>query len=197
MDKKIIIILISLILLLSIGGVNASEKISATPNDYFTYYGYATPAGKTHSFGIEVDSNVYYIDDNVATKLVDYSLKFKEEYNKIQGKSIEGMIEFKNDKAFDFEYVSGQQVGLNHNAKVITKIYYTDGEEIGDTSSETVTDDGYHYSAQYGTYIKEWNDSTGYHMISQDGQWEAHYNEETGELKEKSPYNGWTTNQMN
>lgn len=62
--------------------------------------------------------------------------------------------------------------------------------------SSSNADDGYHYSAQYGTYIKEWEDASGSHMKSRDGQWEAHYNEKTGVLNEKTPYDGWTSNQM-
>ncbi|WP_162685815.1 hypothetical protein [Methanosphaera sp. BMS] len=38
------------------------------------------------------------------------------------------------------------------------------------SSSKGSSDDGYHYSQQYGTYIKEWEDSSGSHMKSRDGQ---------------------------
>lgn len=130
MNKKIIIILMSILLLFSISTVNASEKISATPNDYFAYYGYDQPAAQTHSFAIEVDSKVYYIDDYIARKLASYSNNFNKIYSQVNGQYIEGCHEFDNDKSFDFEYVSGQQVGYNNNAKVITKIYYPDGTEI-------------------------------------------------------------------
>lgn len=63
-------------------------------------------------------------------------------------------------------------------------------------SSSGSDDDGYHYSAQYGTYIKEWNDGDGeYHMKSRDGKWEESYNEKTGKFKSKSPY-GYEENYM-
>ena len=63
------------------------------------------------------------------------------------------------------------------------------------SSSKRGSDDGYHYSEQYGTYIKEWEDCSGSHMKSKDGQWEAHYNEKTGAYSEKTPYDVWTSNQ--
>ena len=130
MNKKYLIISLCLLLLFSISAVNASEKISATPNDYFGFFGYDQPAAQTHSFSIEVDSNVYYIDDYTAAKLATYSPNFREVYNEVNGKSIGGMYEFENDEYFDFEYISGKQVGLNSNAKVITKIYYPNRKEI-------------------------------------------------------------------
>lgn len=130
MDKKYFIILISLLLVFSISTVSASEKISATPSEYFTYYGVDTPAGQTHSFGIEVDSKVYYISDSIASKLASISSNFREVYAETSSSYYEGMADFKNDEYFDFEYISGQQVGFNDNAKVITKVYYPNGEEI-------------------------------------------------------------------
>ena len=130
MKKKYYIVLISLLLLLSISSVNASEKISATPNEYFTFYGVDTPAGQTHSFGIEVDSKVYYISDSIASKLASFSSNFGEAYHQTYGQNLEGMTDFKNDEYFDFEYISGQQVGFNSNANIITKVYYPDGKEI-------------------------------------------------------------------
>lgn len=63
------------------------------------------------------------------------------------------------------------------------------------SSSSKNSGDGYHYSAQYGTYIKEWEDSEGSHMVSKDGDYEVHYNEKTGAYREKTPYDGWTSNQ--
>ncbi|WP_323735845.1 hypothetical protein PXD04_08115 [Methanosphaera sp. ISO3-F5] len=124
------IILVSFLVLFSISSVNASEKISATPNDYFTYYGYDQPAAETHSFAIEVDSNVYYISDTIANKLALYSSNFREIYNEVNGKNIRGNHQFENDKYFDFEYISGQQVGFNRDAKVITNIYDSNGNEL-------------------------------------------------------------------
>lgn len=64
------------------------------------------------------------------------------------------------------------------------------------SSSSSSGNDGYHYSAQYGTYIKEWTDSSGSHMKSRDGKYEGHYNEKTGVLREKTPYGGWTSTNM-
>ena len=159
MHKKFSVILIAFLLLVSVAGVSASEKISATPNDRFTYFGSDTPAGQTHSYAIEVDSNVYYITGSVANKLADYSIYFRQVYDYDLEKYSEkfrpdGMsfgsnglniyynldsqrdyeiFSFPNDKSFDFEYVSGQHVGYNRNAKVITKIYYPGGGEITDT----------------------------------------------------------------
>lgn len=151
--------MLALVLTLSISSVNASERISATPDDYFTYFGSDTPAGQTHSFAIEVDSKVYYIPDSVANKLASYSLSFRRVYDydlekysdkfmpdafgfgtngynvyyNLNRQSDDEMFSFYNDKSFDFEYVSGQHVGYNTNAKVITKIYYPGGAEITDT----------------------------------------------------------------
>lgn len=80
----------------------------------------------------------------------------------------------------------------------------TEAQQQSDTKSQSTkkstskdsSDDGYHYSAQHGAYIKEWEDSSGSHMKSRDGKWEAHYNEKTGKLREKTPYDGWTSTQM-
>ena len=61
--------------------MNASQKITATPDDYFAYLGADTPAGQTHSFAIEVDSNVYYISDQTANRLASYSPYFRKAYD--------------------------------------------------------------------------------------------------------------------
>lgn len=159
MNKKFLILLIIATVTLSVNCVNASERISATPDDYFTYFGSDTPAGQTHSFAIEVDSNVYYITDSVANKLSYYSLYFRRVYDydlekfsdkfrpdafsfgsngynfyyNLNREADDEMFPFPNDKSFDFEYVGGQHVGYNTNAKVITKIYYPGGGEITET----------------------------------------------------------------
>ncbi len=44
------------------------------------------------------------------------------------------MFQFHSDRTFDFEYETGQQVGYNRNAKVITRIYYPSGGEITETA---------------------------------------------------------------
>lgn len=160
MKKKSLIILISFAVILSIGSVNASQKITATPDDYFAYYGADTPAGQTHSFAIEVDSNVYYISDQTANRLASYSPYFRKAYdyclrkysNKFRPDAIsfgsngfnayyqldstpdDEMFQFHSDRTFDFEYETGQQVGYNRNAKVITRIYYPSGGEITETA---------------------------------------------------------------
>lgn len=159
MNKKHLIILVSILFLLSLTNVSANEKISASPNNYFAYFGADTPAGQTHSYAIEVDSNVYYIPDSIAEKLASYSPSFRRVYeydlekwgNKFMPDAIsygsngfnayyqlgnsrdDEMFQFVNDKSFDFEYKAGQQVGYNRNAKVITKIYYPYGGEITET----------------------------------------------------------------
>lgn len=159
MKKKILIILLALLVMLTIHNVCANEKIRATPNDYFAYYGSDTPAGQTHSFAIEVDSGVYYITDPIAEKLAAYSYSFRRVYEydlekwaskfrpdaisygsngfnayyQLGNRADDEMFTFINDKSFDFEYQSGQPVGYNRNAKVITKIYYPNGGEITET----------------------------------------------------------------
>lgn len=159
MYKKLSIVIIIIILLLSFATVSASERISATPDDRFAYYGSDTPAGQTHSFAIEVDRNVYYITEPIANKLAYYSIYFRKVYDydlekysdkfrpdgmsfgsnglnfyyNLNNERDDEMFDFPNDKSFDFEYVSGQNVGYNTNAKVITKVYYPNGKEIIDT----------------------------------------------------------------
>ena len=159
LNKKLLVSLIVMFLLLSISGVHASERISATPDDYFAYYGSDTPAGQTHSFAIVVDGNVYYVKDPVANRLAYYSLYFRQVYDydlekfsekfmpdamsigtngynfyyNLNRQADDEMFNFPNDKSFDFEYVGGQRVGYNSNAKVVTKIYYPHGGEITDT----------------------------------------------------------------
>ena len=62
--------------------------------------------------------------------------------------------------------------------------------------SSSTKDDGYHYSEQYGTYIKEWTDNDGVsHMQSRDGQWKESYDERTGHYQSQSPY-GYEDNYM-
>ena len=123
MNKKLFIILVSLFLVFSISSVNASEKITASPGDIFAVYGPDTPAGQSYSYAIEVDSTVYYFDDSIASKLASYSPKFAEVFSQVNNNQIAGTSEFNNDKSFEFEYISGQQVGMNKDAHVITEIY--------------------------------------------------------------------------
>lgn len=159
MNKKYLVILVSVLLLFTLSSVSASEKITATSSDHFGYYGPDTPAGKTHSFSVEVDSNVYYISDSLANKLAAYSSSFRRVYeydldkysNKYKPDAVSfgsngvnayyqlnnnqdtEMFEFQNDKTFEFEYSTGNTVGYNKNAKIITKIYNYDGKELTET----------------------------------------------------------------
>jgi len=159
MNKKILIIITLFMVVLTLNTFSANQKISASSNDYFTYYGLDTPAGQTHSFAIEVNRNVYYISDSAANKLASYSPSFRRLYsydlekygNKFKPDVIsfgsngfnayyqldntidDEMFQIANDYPFDFEYKKGQHVGYNRDAKVITKIYYPNGQEITDT----------------------------------------------------------------
>lgn len=150
---------ISLLFLVSLSTVSA-EKLRATPDDYFAYYGADTPAGQSHyTYAIELDNGVYYIPDSIAEKLAAYSSSFRRVYEydldkfgsrfmpdaisfgrngfnayyQVGNRNDDEMFIFMNDKSFDFEYKSGQQVGYNSRAYVITNIYYPNGEKITDT----------------------------------------------------------------
>lgn len=63
-------------------------------------------------------------------------------------------------------------------------------------SSESSDDSGdYHYSAQYGTYIKEWDDGHGNsYMRSKNGEFYEHYNERTGFYEYNYPGEGYVHN---
>jgi hypothetical protein len=159
MMNKIVVLFAYLLIVLSLNCASASEVINATPNDIYAYYGMNTPAGQTHSFAIEVDSTVYYITDSVANRLASYSPTFRMLFNydlnkysdmfkpdaisfgsngfnayyQLNNEEDDEMFQLNNDRSFSFEYASGQQVGYNSNAKVITKVYYPDGNEITET----------------------------------------------------------------
>lgn len=160
MSKKVLVLLVFLLFLVSLSMVSA-EKIRATPEDSFAYYGADTPAGQSaYNFAIEVDSNVYYISDYIAEELASYSLSFRRVYaydlekygRKFTPDAVsfgsngfnmyyqtgnqydDEMFQFVNDETFDFDYKSGQRVGYNSNAKVITDIYYPEGGRISDTT---------------------------------------------------------------
>jgi len=123
MNKKLFIILISVFLLFSISSVNASERITASPGDTFAFYGIDNPAAESYRFAIVVDKEVYYFDNPIASELAEYSQNFGDVYYQVYGKTVEGFYDFENDKTFEFKYKSGQHVGYNDNAKVITEIY--------------------------------------------------------------------------
>ena len=89
---------------------------------------------------------------------------------------------------------TANQTNNTNNTTEPQKQSNTKSQPTKKSSSKGSSDDGYHYSEQYGTYIKEWEDSSGSHMKSRDGKWEGHYNEKTGEFREKTPYDGWTSN---
>ena len=57
------------------------------------------------------------------------------------------------------------------------------------------SDDGYHYSDEYGTYIKEWDDGHGNsYMRSKNGEFYEHYNEKTGFYETNYPGEGYVHN---
>ena len=62
-------------------------------------------------------------------------------------------------------------------------------------SSSSDDDSAYHYSAQYGTYIKEWDDGHGNsYMRSKNGEFYEHYNEKTGFYETNYPGEGYVHN---
>lgn len=134
---------------------NTTTKINATTTDNFTYYGPDTLAGKTDTYAIEVNNTVYYIGQDTDSKLAEYSTNFASIYNwdlkkydatpdaviVRPGKLVPSLVytkgeddlsefTFGNDKNFSFEYKTGETVGANKNASVITHLYYPNGTEM-------------------------------------------------------------------
>ena len=71
-------------------------------------------------------------------------------------------------------------------------------ESSDDVHSIYEGSDEYHYSAQYGGYIKEWRDSKGnYHLRGSDGVLREDYNTHTGEYKGNSKEFGYEHYYMN
>ena len=71
-------------------------------------------------------------------------------------------------------------------------------ESSDDVHSIYEGSDKYHYSAQYGGYIKEWRDSNGnYHLRGCDGVLREDYNTHTGEFKGNSKEYGYEHYYMN
>ena len=71
-------------------------------------------------------------------------------------------------------------------------------ESSDDVHSIYEGSDKYHYSAQYGGYIKEWRDSKGnYHLRGRDGVLREDYNTHTGEFKGNSKEYGYEHYYMN
>lgn len=62
-------------------------------------------------------------------------------------------------------------------------------------SKSSSSDGGYHYSAQYGTYVKEWDDGHGNsYLKSKNGEFYEHYNNRTGFYEYNYPGEGYVHN---
>lgn len=137
--------------------VNAGQRMYADGNDIIAYYGLDTPAGTSgYSYAISTEDGVFYMSDEQANLLAkhDYGLRQLIEYDlsKYSGSFMPDavsfgsnginylytidhsrdtdMFELQNTQNFAFEYKSGQRVGYNYDANVITKLYNPDGSEM-------------------------------------------------------------------
>lgn len=138
------IILLIGILAVSIGVVSADDGSGqATTTDKFTYYGLDTPAGQDYTYSIEVDGNVYYFDDSIASEIDSNNLNqvIKWDLSKYGSSEPDAQIKtglftfdvydqpnedysqfsFDCDKIFTFTYHTGT-VGMNDNAKIIDSV---------------------------------------------------------------------------
>lgn len=68
-------------------------------------------------------------------------------------------------------------------------------ESSDDVHSIYEGSDEYHYSAQYGTYVKEWDDGHGNsYLKSKNGEFYEHYNNRTGFYEYNYPGEGYVHN---
>lgn len=139
---------------LLISSVSSAGMASAGYEDYIGYYGLDTPAGSSgYTYSIATDEGVFYMSDEQADtlgkydytlhKLVEYDLnKYSDSFAPdavIWGRGGLNFVydihhdrdtecfQIANNQEFSFDYKSGQHVGYNTNAKVVTKIYNKDG----------------------------------------------------------------------
>ncbi|RAP51518.1 MAG: hypothetical protein BZ133_02885 [Methanosphaera sp. SHI613] len=139
---------------LFVSGVSAAGMQSAGYEDLIGYYGIDTPAGSSgYTYSIATDEGVFYMNDEQADTLGkhDYTLHKLVEYdlNKYSGMFTPDAViwgsggfnfvydinhdrdtecfQIPNNQEFSFDYKSGQHVGYNTNAKVVTKLYDKDG----------------------------------------------------------------------
>lgn len=141
-------------ILLFIGSVSAGGMASAGTEDLIGYYGLDTPAGSSgYTYSIATEEGVFYMTDQQADTLgkYDYSLHqlvaydlnkysdaftpdaviwgsggFNFVYDINHDKDTE-CFQIPNNQEFSFDYKTGQHVGYNTNAKVVTKLYNKDG----------------------------------------------------------------------
>lgn len=158
MDRKILISISMLFVVLMLSfSVSASERMYADTGDTIAYYGLDTPAGTSgYTYAICTEDGVFYMSDEQADtlgthdytlhQLVQYDLdkysgSFRPDavsfgsngmnyYYNLDNSEDTEMFEIANNQNFAFEYKSGQQVGYNKDAKVVTKLYNMDGTEM-------------------------------------------------------------------
>lgn len=155
MYKKLLMILtvLSMTLLLA-SCVSAVGMMKADTDDLIGYYGMDTPAGTSgYTYSIATDDGVFYMSDEQADTLgkYDYTLHKLVEYdlNKYSGSFMPDAViwgsggfnfmynidhtrdtecfQIPNNQEFSFDYKSGQHVGYNTNAKVVTRLYDKNG----------------------------------------------------------------------
>ena len=134
--------------------VSGAGMQSAGYDDLIGYYGMDTPAGSSgYTYSIATDEGVFYMSDQQADTLGkhDYTLHKLIEYdlNKYSGMFTPDAVvwgsggfnfvydinhdrdtecfQIANNQEFSFDYKSGQHVGYNTNAKVVTRLYNKDG----------------------------------------------------------------------
>ena len=155
MYKKILMITAVVVILpMLISSVSAVGMASAGYDDLIGYYGLDTPAGSSgYTYSIATDDGVFYISDEQADtlgkhdytlhKLVEYDLNkysdsfgpdaviwgsggFNFVYDLHHDRDTE-CFQIENNQEFSFDYKSGQHVGYNKDAKVVTRLYNKDG----------------------------------------------------------------------
>lgn len=154
--RKIITVFIFLIIAtstISLVSATAPARLNATTDDTITYFGYNTAPGKAgYNYGIDIGDDTYYFDWLGEMIMSEYSPMFSQVSNydlskmdndvdikNAFGNTVGGLkydtndnefFDFKVDKPFSFTWHGGEQVGLNDDAKVIDKIYDSNGKEL-------------------------------------------------------------------
>lgn len=155
MYRKILgMIVLVMAVMLIVTCVDAAGMMSAGTDDTIGYYGIDTPAGSSgYTYSIATDDGVFYMSDEQADtlgkrdytlhKLVEYDLnKYSDSFMPdavVWGRGGLNFVydfhhdrdtecfEIPNNQEFSFDYKSGQHVGYNKNAKVVTRLYNKDG----------------------------------------------------------------------
>ncbi len=104
-----------------------------------TYHGLRTEIGQQYPISFVYEDQTYYVDNDNLNKLASsnedfeylfkYDANFKSPYLLVEGNDLEFDRQC-NNTDFSFDYETGQTVGNDTNASVVTNVYSPDGSEL-------------------------------------------------------------------